>query len=259
MLQVIFLSFILACSGSLRFSPQEIPVQQVETISALPATTADVTRIYFIHNAESEYSAEDENGTKFTSGRSPNVSLTERGKEQANRLGTLLSSRIPKAVVFLPPAERAKETAAPFISDAIVIGSYSEGLFEVGMGSWEGKPKDQSYKNEYQKWKNLPAVDKYITPKVAGGESYSEAADRAMQDLKTILQSNSEETICIVSGENILNALAIRWMNPVLSEQPRSDLPMLPMEKGDFFLVEVPRGQPIEKAEVKMLFHIGNP
>ena len=258
MMQAISLAFILACSGNLHFSPQEIPTQQVETVSVLPTTNADVTRIYFIHNTESEYSSKDQNGTKFTSGRSPEISLSEQGKSQAKRLGDLLSSRIAEAVVFLPPAERAKETATPFISDTIVLGAYYEGLFEVGMGTWEGKPKDQSYKNEYQKWKNLPAVKKYVTPKVALGESYNEAALRAMQDLEAILQSNSEKTILIVSGENILNALAIQWINPLLSEEPGSDLPMLPMEKGDFFLVEVPRGQPIEQAEVKMLFHIGS-
>lgn len=257
-LQVISSFFVLACLGNLYFTPQEVPVQQVETVSVLPATTDDVTRIYFIHNAESEYSAKDQNGTKFTSGRSPEISLSERGKEQANRLGSLLSSRIAEAIAFLPPAERAKETAIPFISDTIVMGPYYEGLFEVGMGSWEGKPKDQSYKSEYQKWKDLSAVDKYTTPKVADGESYKEAANRAMQDLENILQSNSGKTIFIVSGENLLNALAIRWMNPSLSEELGSDLPMFPLEKGDFFLVEVPHGQSIEQAEVKVLFHIGS-
>jgi broad specificity phosphatase PhoE len=255
-LQITSLFSVLACASSLHFSPADIPAQQVETIPTLPVTTADVTRIYFIHNAESEYSAKDQNGTKFTSGKSPEIPLSERGKEQAHRLGVLLSSRIAEAVVFLPPAERAKETATPFISDAIVVGSYCEGLSEVGMGAWEGKPKDQSYKTEYQKWKDLSAANKYTTPKVTGGESYNEAAHRAMQDLTTILRSNSEKTIFIVSGENLLNALAIRWMNPVLSAEPGSDLPLLPMEKGDFFLVEVPQGQSIEQAEVKMLFHI---
>ena len=128
MLQVIFLSLILACSRNLHFTPQEIFIQQVDTVSVLPATTDDVTRIYFIHNAESEYSAKDQNGTKFTSGKSPKVHLSELGKEQANRLGHALSSRITQAAVFLPPAERAKETIAPLISETIastvfVLGS----------------------------------------------------------------------------------------------------------------------------------------
>ncbi|MGB7978011.1 MAG: hypothetical protein WCF19_02490 [Chlamydiales bacterium] len=34
------------------------------------------------------------------------------------------------------------------------------------------------------------------------------------------------------------------------------EIPTQQMEKGDFFLEAVPRGQPIEQAEVKMLFHI---
>lgn len=247
--------FLLACSSSLLFTPEQIPEQQLEAIPFLPSTTEDVTRIYFVQNAESEYSAIDENGVQFTSGRSPNAALSERGKDQALRLGALLPSRIDRAVVFIPPAKRAEETAAAFLSEKITLGPYYEGLFEVGMGDWEGKPKDLSYKVEYQKWKNLSAADKYRTPKVEGGESYECAARRAMQDLNAILQLNSEKTIFIVSGDNVLNALAIQWKNPPLSEERGSDFPMLSMEKGDFFLVEVPRGQSIEQAEVKMLFH----
>jgi broad specificity phosphatase PhoE len=249
---------LLACSGHFGFSEEVVPTQQIESISALPTTTEEVTRVYFIHNAESEFSAQDEKGTKFTSGRSPEVHLSEKGKEQAKRLSALIIPRIAEAVVFLPPAERAKETAAPMISDTIVMGSTYEELFEVGMGEWEGKPKNQAYKNEYQKWQILPAANKYMTPKVAGGESYGEAANRAIQGLEKILHANPEKTIIIVSGENLLNALAIRWINPPLSKEPESSLPMLPMEKGDFFLVEVPQGKTIEQAKVKGLFHIGS-
>ena len=247
-------AFVLACSGNLQF--QEIPAQQIEAIHALPFTTDEVTRIYFIHNAESEYSVKDERGTKFTSGKSPHVHLNERGKEQAGRLGSLLSSRIENAIVFVPPAKRAEETAAFLLSDKVIMGPAYEGLFEVSMGVWEGKPKDELYKAEHHKWKKLSAIDKYITPRISTGESYLEASNRAMDDLERILQSNSGKTILIISGENLLNALAIRWMNPNLSEEPGEDLPMLPMAKGDFFLVEIPRGQSMEQAHLKMLFHL---
>ncbi len=124
------------------------------------------------------------------------------------------------------------------------------------MGDWEGKPKDQAYKAEYEKWKSLSAVDKYVTPKVSSGESYFDAANRAIVDLEAILQSNSENTIFVVTGENLLNALAIRWMHPALSEESGSDLPSLTSEKGDLFLVEIPRGQSIEEAQIKTFFHI---
>lgn len=247
-------AFVLACSGNLQFN--EIPAQRVDTSQALLSTTDEVTRIYLIHNAESEYSVQDEKGTKFTSGKSPHVHLNERGREQAKRLGSLLSSRMENAIVFISPAKRAEETAAFLLSDKVLMGGAFEGLFEVSMGVWEGKPKDELYKAEHQKWKNLSAIDKYITPRISTGESYQEASNRAMDDLEKILQLHSEKTILIISGENLLNALAIRWMNPSLSEEPGSDLPMLPMKKGDFFLIEIPRGQSIEQANLKMLFHI---
>lgn len=256
MLYHIFIPFILACGPS-SYSNQELPSQSVEEVSSLPTTTEDVTRIYFIHNAESEYSVQDEHGTKFTSGKSPEVHLNELGKKQADRLAKLFSSRIDQAIVFLPPAVRTKETAKPLLSDTITFGGYYEGLLEVGMGDWEGKPKDEAYKNAYQNWKDLPAISKYGAPKVASGESYQKAAARALKDLETIIQLHPGQTIVVISGENLLNALAICWMQPALSEEPESGLPLLPMAKGDFFLVELPQGKFIEEAKVKVLFHIG--
>ncbi len=181
---------IFSCLGNLAFTPEQLPVQQVEIISTLPTSTNEISRIYFIHNAESEYSAKDEHGTKFTSGRSPMVSLSERGREQADRLGALLSSRIEQAIVFIPPAKRAEETASFLLSKSITMGLYCEGLFEVGMGDWEGKPKDQLYKTEHQKWKSLSAAEKYTTPRVTSGESYQEAAHRAIYELEGIVQEN---------------------------------------------------------------------
>lgn len=241
------LSFLLACGLSF---------VQLRSLIELPQSTEEVTRIYCIHNAESDYSVKDEQGTqctKFTSGKSPAVHLNERGKEQPHRLAELMSSRLEEAVVFLPPAERAKETIAQLLSERIVLGRYYEELFEVGMGEWEGKPKDQAYKAEYQKWADLSAVDKYTTPKVSGGESYQEAANRALHALEGVLQSHPGKTILVVSGENLLNALAIHWLKPTLSQEPGSKLPLLAMEKGDFFRVEI---APSQEARIQTLFPI---
>jgi len=198
---------------------------------------------------------------KYTSGRSPQVLLTERGIEQARYLGEALTSKIRDAVVYTPPAKRAEQTALLILSqeNSIEMGGTSEGLYEVGMGIWEGKPKDKLYKDEYQKWKNLPASKKYVTPKVATGESYYEASSRALVNLDAIIEKEKGKTIFIISGENVLNALAMRWTNPQFSKEPGSGLPMLPMDKCDLFMIEIPCGQSIENANLKMLIHVDKP
>ncbi|MDP1609390.1 MAG: histidine phosphatase family protein [Chlamydiales bacterium] len=257
MIQMIFLRLLCACSGHLFLSSEEIRIESIQNMTQLPVSTSEMTRMYFIPNGESEYSIQDENGTVFTSGKSPNVPLTERGLEQAFQLKAALSSKIRDVVIHTAPAKRAEQTALQLLSaeSQIAIGETYEGLIEVGMGIWEGKSKDQLYKNEYQTWKNLSAADKYMTPKVFMGESFYEASARALLDLKTILSKDQGKTIFIISGENLLNALAMRWSGSQFSEEPGSQLPMLPMEKCDLFMIEIPHGQPIEKATLKLVVH----
>lgn len=237
--------FALLSVWSLNSSP--VPL---ESLTTLPSSTPEVTRVYLIRNGESEYSAQDANGVKHTSGKSPHVPLTETGIEQAQYLGELLSSKIQEGVVYTPPAVRAEQTAS-FLK--ISQGGTYEGLFEVGMGDWEGKLKDQAYKDEYQKWKDLSAQEKYVTPKVASGESYFDASERAFRDLQTILDREEGKTIFIVSGENLLKALALRWTHPQFSEEPGSDLPAWPLDPCDLFMVEIPTGQPIESGTVRII------
>src|SRR5260221_13609204 len=140
-IQNISLALVFACTSNLWVVPEEVPVQAIESLTSLPSSTNEVTRMYFIPNGESDYSAKDENGTKYTSGRSPNVSLNERGIEQASHLSEALSSKIQNGIVYTPPAKRADQTASLISSEEIVVGGTYEGLFEVGMGIWEGKPK----------------------------------------------------------------------------------------------------------------------
>ena len=258
MINKIILSLICACSSNLVVVPDKVPVEVVQNLSSLPESTEETVRIYFIRNGESEYSEKDANGTKFTSGRSPAVSLNKRGIAQATNLREALASKIHNGVIYTPPALRAEQTAFLITSteDEISIGGVAEGLFEVGMGVWEGKPKDRAYKEEYQKWKSLSAYEKYTAPRVTTGESYYDASERALKELNGIVDREQGRTIFVVSGENLLNALALRWTGAELSRDPGSDLPMLPMKQCDFYMVEFSRGQPVETAKLKFLIHV---
>lgn len=237
--------------------PQGASVESLASTAMLPSSNGEVTRIFFIRNGESDFNIKDLSGTtKFTSGRSPGVSLTLRGIEQARQLGATLASKVRDGVIFIPPAKRTEQTAVEIVSQGqgIAFGGAFEGLFEVGNGEWEGTPKDQKYREEFQKWVEKSASEKYTSPRVTTGESYFEAATRALRDLQTIVDQNPNKTIFIVSGENLLNALALNWTRPELSHKLGSDLPLLPMEQCDLYMVEIPRGGSVEEAAFRVIY-----
>jgi len=74
--------------------------------------------------------------------------------------------------------------------------------------------------------------------------------------LNGIVDREQGRTIFVVSGENLLNALALRWTGAELSREPGSDLPTLPMKQCDFYMVEFSRGQPVETSKLKFLIHV---
>lgn len=239
--------------------PKGASLESLANIAMLPSSNGEVTRIFFIRNGESDFNIKDLSGTtKFTSGRSPDVSLTLRGTEQAGQLGASLALKVRDGVIFTPPAKRTEQTAMEIVSQGqgIVFGGTFEGLFEVGNGEWEGTPKDQKYREEFQKWVGKSASEKYTSPRVNTGESYFEAATRALRDLQTIVDENPNKTIFIVSGENLLNALALNWTRPELSHELGSDLPLLPMEQCDLYMVEIPRGGSVEEAAFKAIYNL---
>lgn len=259
MLAHFILSWVVACSMESWSVPESLSVQSIEQVSVLPASISEMTRIYFIRNAQTEFQKLDERGVKYTTGKSPSVPLTMHGMEQAKRLGEAFSSLATQSLLYIPPALRAEQTAEQILlqNSAIRFGGAVEGLLEVGMGEWEGKRKDEAYQEVYGIWKALPAEQKFFTPKVASGESYYEASERALKDLQEIVDQSGDRTLLIISGENLLNALAMRWSRPQFSTEPGSDLPMLPTEECDFYLVEIPRGHAIEEGRLVTLVQTG--
>ncbi|HSX26247.1 MAG TPA: histidine phosphatase family protein [Chlamydiales bacterium] len=232
--------------------------QTLDELSHLKGSSQEVTRIYFIRNGESLLNVEDENGkVLFTSGKSKNVELTERGKGQAQELGTKLGSKIEGLDVVIHPSAslRAEQTAVEL--NLGIVGKSLEGLCELGMGPWEGLPKDEAYKQELQKWKDLPsAQEKYSTVRVAGGESFQETADRALQDLQNAIEKEGGKTIFIISHDHTINALALHWMGP-LSKETGSDLPLFSFGNCDLLMVEIPKGETVENAHLKMFIQSG--
>jgi broad specificity phosphatase PhoE len=130
--------------------------------------------------------------------------LTERGREQARRLGARLSA-VRFAAVYRSPLGRTGETAA-----LVAPGSRAEvlpGLSEIDYGEWEGLSAAQARARnsaEYDAWVADP--EQRGPP---GGETAAQVASRALAALETIRSrhENAADPVLAVSHKATLRIL----------------------------------------------------
>ena len=139
-------------------------------------------------------------------GRRPDVHLNARGKEQASLLAEALC-RAPIQAIYSSPLERAVETAQPLAQALALPVQVRPGLLEVDFGRWVGKtPKQMA------RMKLWPVVQK--TPSQArfpGGESFTEAQQRLIQDLEAIAFENQPDKLVAIFSHADAIKLAVAY------------------------------------------------
>jgi broad specificity phosphatase PhoE len=239
--------------------PQEQVVHvQLEDIKEFSGTNDDVIFVYFVRHGESALNSLH-GDIKYVQGKSPHVELTEKGRQQAEKLTSQMVPRMQNLTpcIVTSTARRAMDTAKPLLSALKQPESAYEEFLELGSGKWEGVRKDdKKYLEDYKKWKDLSAGRKFYAPKVSTGESYSEVARRALSALSEVInESQGSETVFVYSHHMLMSAVAISLAQIELSQEPKSSLPDLGIENGDIVMVEIPRGCSVEKGRVKMVIH----
>jgi broad specificity phosphatase PhoE len=128
--------------------------------------------------------------------------LTEKGKEQAGKLGERLKS-VRFDAVYRSPLSRTLETAqliAPAMTPVILPG-----LIEINYGSWEHKSVAEARAMDpahYAAWEADP--EKIAPP---GGETVTQVAARAMAALEEIRAKHEGQVILAVSHKATLRVL----------------------------------------------------
>ncbi|HZR10260.1 MAG TPA: histidine phosphatase family protein [Myxococcales bacterium] len=130
--------------------------------------------------------------------------LTERGREQARRLGARLSA-VRFAAVYRSPLGRTGETAA-LVAPA-VRAEVLPGLSEIDYGEWEGLSPAQARARDpvrYDAWVADPAQ---VGP--PGGETAAQVGSRALAALETIRSrhENAASPVLAVSHKATLRIL----------------------------------------------------
>ncbi len=134
-------------------------------------------------------------------GRIPGVHLNERGREQAEALGRVLSD-VPIKAIYSSPLERALETAEPIARVHKLMIQVEAGLLESDVGKWQGRPWKSI--RLLKVWKIVQrSPSRFRFPE---GESFPEMQTRVVSALERIVKKHhkpQEIIACVFHADPI--------------------------------------------------------
>ncbi|MEQ9021964.1 MAG: histidine phosphatase family protein, partial [Pseudomonadales bacterium] len=113
------------------------------------------TRVIIVRHGQSSYNAQ-----QLIQGRCDESVLTEKGADDARKVGAVLS-RLTLDAVYCSPLQRAKQTAEvilPYLSGSPPLQP-AENLMEVDLPLWEKVAKSDArtkFPEDYRCWKERP-------------------------------------------------------------------------------------------------------
>lgn len=135
-------------------------------------------------------------------GRSPDVHLNEKGREQAQALAGFLGKQ-PIRAVYSSPLERCVETAQPVASVLGLPVCADAGLIEVDYGEWMGAElKELNKLPDWQKVHHYPSSFRF-----PGGETLREVQQRAVSAVERLAAAHPNETIVLFSHGDVIRTL----------------------------------------------------
>jgi len=158
-----------------------------------------MTRILITRHGQAEHNL----NTAFFMGRSPAARLTEKGREQARRLGARLAAEGLRPRIVCSSLPRAVETAE-IVASALGVEApvQDEAFWELNKGDWEGKmPRDLP-----PEVKRLVDADPFGF-RYPGGESYRAVLDRAAPAFERWVERWPDATILFVLHGDVIRAL----------------------------------------------------
>ena len=145
-------------------------------------------------------------------GQSNHVLLTDRGVLQARALGERLAVEgLAFDAVYVSPAERTRHTAAIVCARLGIPAEriiFSERLYELSQGDWEGKPRAQVYTPEAVK--EIDSMNGQFCP--PNGESQMMVEERMFEVVRELLNRKGPVTAAMVGHGTAFKCLLRRIM-----------------------------------------------
>jgi len=146
------------------------------------------------------------------------IELTERGREQAARLGAALKDE-ELAAVYSSPLRRCRETANEIARPHNLEVIPDDGLMELDAGDLDGLTVDElmpRYGEFLKKWATGgPSL------KVPGGESMADLQGRAWASVKRVANLYVDGTVVVVSHSLAIQSIVCKALDMSLSNLRR--------------------------------------
>lgn len=141
--------------------------------------------------------------------------LSERGRDQAGRLGRYLAAAPWNvSAIYASPLSRARDTASAIASTLSLEVRCEAALAEFSLGAWEGRSYSDLHHAEGM-WQRMGEDPDYRPP---GGESPRGVATRVERALRRIARAHPGARVLVVSHGGALNL----GLGLVLDGQPNS-------------------------------------
>jgi probable phosphomutase (TIGR03848 family) len=171
-----------------------------------------VARLVFIRHAHSRA-----NDAGILSGQLPGISLSKKGKKQAQELVERLGASSFDSI-RVSPMQRCEETIAPWINSRYSRGMKSyqidESLIEMNYGTWSGR-KLSSLSRE-KMWKEIQ--ERPSTVQFPQGERMKAMQKRALMSISDALEEKENGTHLFVSHGDVLKALVASLLKMKLDD-----------------------------------------
>ncbi|MFI6662746.1 bifunctional RNase H/acid phosphatase [Streptomyces sp. NPDC050523] len=134
---------------------------------------------------------------RFSGSGGTNPSLSEVGRDQAERAGAALARRGTIQAIVASPLARTRETAAIVARHLGLEVSIEEGLRETDFGAWEGltfgEVREQ-YPDDLNRWLADPTAEP-----TGGGESFAATGTRIEATREKLVAAYAGRTVLLVS------------------------------------------------------------
>ena len=135
-------------------------------------------------------------------GRTPGVPLDVRGRAQADALAERFVP-IPLTAVYSSPLDRCVDTMAPLAARQHLDVVPREGLIEMDVGAWTGRPLAQVRRTRL--WKEL--IHRPSQFRFPDGESFADAQARALDEIQAIATRHPRGRVAVGSHGDIIRML----------------------------------------------------
>ena len=162
-----------------------------------------------MRHGQSSYNAE-----RRIQGRSNASILTQKGRDDARKVGAALS-RLTFAAIYTSPLQRAKQSAE-VILDCLTTSpplQTSDNLMEIDLPLWEGMllaDVRDKFPEDYRRWQQCPDELRMVVPQGSGTREHFPVLalyEQARQFWQELLSRYAGETILIVGHNGINRAL----------------------------------------------------